>query len=247
MNQFRLVSSNHNSTQGKSMQKLCTVSRILIPFVQSDWYGEIFMRVFLCAVVFTRHINKWSKMRNYDSIQQHPSRRPSTGMPCWSSVVTWSELCIISFQAWTHPATRQANVLPALGIKLRRDLSCLEFIIHDGWNCALKTLLYTGVCATQPRPPHTHTHLDERMGCHDAFFHLFLMSVVGQCAGWLSRGSDWETNRNQKPVVWGVPEGVIHFLLTFPFYVFFSSLSAVAVCRERQPQNSVSSQMKSSA
>lgn len=141
------------------MQKFCTVSRILIPFVQSDWYDEIFMRVFfLCAVVFTRHINKWSKMRNYDSIQQHLSRRPSTGTPCWSSVVTWSELCIISFQAWTHPATRQANVLPALGIKLRRDLSCLEFIIHDGWNCALKTLLYTGVCATQPRPPHTHTH-----------------------------------------------------------------------------------------
>lgn len=35
----------------------------------------------------------------------------------------------------------------------------------------------------------------------------------------------WETNRNQKPVVWGVPQGVIHFLLTFLFYVVFFPLS----------------------
>lgn len=87
-------------------------------------------------------------------------------------------------------------------------------------------ILHTSTCTTQPGPPHTHTHtvthLDKRTGCHHDSFHLFLMSVVGQRAERPSGGSDWETNRNQKPVGWGVPWGVIHFLLTFLFYVFFS-------------------------
>lgn len=119
--------------------------------------------------------------------------------------------------------SKSKNVLLALGINWRKDSNSPDFIIHDGWNCALK-IFNTKSRYTTRAESVTYTNLDERKGCHDASFHLFLMLVVGQCARRPSGGSDWETNRNQKPVVWGVPQGVIHFLLTFPFYVFFPLL-----------------------
>lgn len=117
----------------------------------------------------------------------------------------------------------------------------------------IENTLYSSPPYWPPLPPHTHTHLDEKPGCYDASFHLSLKSVVGQRSTRPDGGSDWETNRNQKPVVPAAPQGVIHFLWTFPFYVFSllpqPSLSlsisvVVMVCRERQ-NKCFNSQMKS--
>lgn len=65
----------------------------------------------------------------------------------------------------------------------------------------------------------TEPHLEKRAGGRDASFHLFLMSGVGHRGGErLSGASESETNRNQEPVLQRAPRGLIHFLLTFPFF-----------------------------